>query len=71
MAGVPEIVKNGETGFMVEPGNIPELAEAIVTLWSDPEKYRNMCENGRKLMEQRFDKQTQFSRFLSYFHKIG
>ena len=70
MAGVPEIVKNGETGYMVEPGNSLQLEKMIAKLWSDQAVYKKMRENGRKLMENRFDKQLQFSEFLSYFYRI-
>jgi len=71
MAGVPEIVKDGETGYMVEPGDAGQLADAIAKLWSDSAVYEAMCENGRALMEARFDKDTQFSSFLSYFQLVG
>jgi len=70
MAGVPEVVKNGETGFMVEPGNKDELSAAIVNLCSDVAVLKQMGENGRRMMEEKFDKQVQFEEFLQYFHKI-
>lgn len=70
MAGVPEIVKDGKTGYMVEPGDIDQLAGAIHKIWSNQETYQQMRENGRKLMEQNFDKIVQFDQFLSYFKKI-
>jgi len=70
MAGVPEIVFNGETGYMTEPGNVDEFAEAVVKLWSDKEAYAQMGKNARKLMEDKFDKETQFKEFLDYFHSL-
>ena len=70
LAGVPEIVKNGETGFMVEPGNKYELTEAIKKLCSDNTVLKQMGENGRRMMEEKFDKQVQFKKFLQYFYKI-
>ena len=70
MAGVPEIVKDGETGYMVEPGKSSQLAEAIRKLWSDQDAYTTMSENGRKLMESKFDKEVQFNKFLEYFNRI-
>ena len=70
MAGVPEIVKDGETGYMVEPGKSDQLTEAISKLWSDKAAYKKMSENGRKLMEENFDKEVQFTKFLEYFHRI-
>ena len=70
MAGVPEVVKNGETGFMVEPGNKDELTTAIVNLCSDLAVLKQMGKNGRRMMEEKFDKQVQFEEFLQYFHKV-
>ena len=70
LAGVPEVVKNGETGFMVEPGNKDELTEAIVKLCSDDVVLKQIGDNGRRMMEEKFDKQVQFEEFLQYFYKI-
>ena len=70
MAGVPEVVINGETGFMVEPGSKDELSAAIVKLCSDETVLKQMGENGRRMMEEKFDKQVQFDEFLQYFHKV-
>ena len=70
LAGVPEIVKNGETGYMVMPGDIDELSEAVIKLWSDKEAYNVMAKNARKLMEEKFDKKRQFGEFLDYFKQL-
>ncbi len=70
MAGVPEAVINGETGFMVEPGNKDELTEAIINLCSNKDVLKQIGENGRRMMEEKFDKQVQFEEFLQYFHKV-
>jgi glycosyltransferase involved in cell wall biosynthesis len=70
MAGVPEVVINGETGYMVGPGNKDELAGAIVKLCSDVDIMKKMGDNGRRMMEEKMDKQVQFEAFLQYFHEI-
>ncbi len=70
MAGVPEIIKDGKTGYMVEPGKSGQLAGAISKLWSDRAAYKKISRNGRKLMEESFDKEVQFAEFLEYFHRI-
>ena len=71
LAGVPEIVKNGETGFMVKPGDVDELANAIINLWSDKNAYNKMAKNARALMAEKFDKKIQFGEFLNYFKLIS
>jgi len=70
MAGVPEIVREGETGYMVEPGKSDQLAKAIIKLWSDQSAYKKMSDKGRELMESKFDKEVQFKKFQDYFHRI-
>ena len=70
MAGVPEIVKDGVTGYMAEPGDVDQLAEKIALLASDKDAYTKMQANCRKLMEDRFDKRRQFNDFLRYFERI-
>ena len=70
MAGVPEVVLNDKTGYLVEPGNVNQLAEAIEKLWADPNKCRQMGINGRKFVEEKMDKKKQFEKFLEYFKRI-
>ena len=47
VGGLPEIVADGETGLVVSPGDAEELAEAMVTLASDPSRAAAMGEAGR------------------------
>ncbi len=70
MAGVPEIVEDGKTGYMVESGDPRMLADAIIRLWSDKDAYKAMAANARHLMSSRFDKKHQFSEFLDYFEGL-
>jgi len=71
LAGVPEIIEDGETGYMVEPGDSKLLATVIAKLWADKDTYNKIRENGRELMLQKFDKQTQYGEFLAYFRRVG
>jgi len=70
LAGIPEVVFNGETGYLTDPGNIEQFCDAIENLWASPETCRTMGENARKLMEERMDKKNQFDAFRDFFHKI-
>ena len=70
LGGVPEIVVDGETGYMVESGESEKLAEAISKTWVNQDEYQRMTENVRKLMVDNFDKEKQFDRFLEYFRGL-
>ena len=70
LAGVPEVVVDGETGYMTEPGNADEIAKAVEKIFSDKENYKKMAMNARKLMASKFDKKNQFKAFADFFYKL-
>lgn len=51
---IPEIVKDGETGFLVPPQNPQVMAEKIILLLKNKELARKMGEAGRKRLEEHF-----------------
>lgn len=46
VGGIPDVVKDGETGFLVDPENPAEIAEAIEKLMNDEPMRRSMGQNG-------------------------
>jgi glycosyltransferase involved in cell wall biosynthesis len=53
--GCREVVRPGETGFLVPPRDIEGLADAIAALASDPMRRKTMGRAGRALVERDFD----------------
>lgn len=53
--GPRDIVVDGETGFLVPPGDIRAMAEKITYLLNNPELAIKMGEAGRKRVEKLFD----------------
>lgn len=51
VGGIPEIVEEGETGLLVEPGDSRALANAILELLSNEDLRRKMGKIGRKRVE--------------------
>lgn len=54
VGGIPETVKLGESGILVEKGDVRALTQAIAQLASDPAKREIMGRAGRQIVEQRF-----------------
>jgi glycosyltransferase involved in cell wall biosynthesis len=55
VAGVPELVEDGLTGFTVPPGDVATLTDRMSRLMADPEMARAMGEAGRRSVEEGFD----------------
>jgi glycosyltransferase involved in cell wall biosynthesis len=54
VGGLLDLVVNGETGILVEPGNVPALRAALERLLDDPELRRRMGEAGRRRAAEHF-----------------
>jgi glycosyltransferase involved in cell wall biosynthesis len=54
IGGVNELVRDGETGYLVPPGDTQALAHGINTLVSDPALARKMALAGKTLAEKEF-----------------
>jgi len=50
----PEVIINGETGFLAEPGNIDDLVEKILILAENSTLRDEMGKKGRNLVAERF-----------------
>jgi glycosyltransferase involved in cell wall biosynthesis len=53
--GMPDAVVDGETGYIVPPGDIDALAGALTKLIGDPGKAREMGRKGRDRIAQLFE----------------
>jgi len=54
VGGIPEVVVDGETGWLVPPGDPTALAEALRVALADPARARRMGEAGRRRVEAHF-----------------
>ncbi len=55
VSGIPELVRDGETGLLVEPDDPQGLAEAIAHLLSDRALARRLAVAGRELVDAEFN----------------
>jgi glycosyltransferase involved in cell wall biosynthesis len=54
VGGVPDVVRDGDDGVLVEPGRVDELASALARLAADPELRRRMGASGRERVLGRY-----------------
>ncbi len=70
VGGLPEIVIDGKTGFIVEPRSPEQAAEAISKYITDPSLKDKMGENARLFVEQNYDWKNSVSEQLDIYSKI-
>lgn len=54
VGGLPEVVRAGETGYLIPPANEQALSDAIIEIFTNQDKSKKMGKRGRKLAEREF-----------------
>jgi glycosyltransferase involved in cell wall biosynthesis len=54
LGGLPEVVRDGETGFLTRPGDVAELGDRIRTVLADRALARRLGDNARQSVLERF-----------------
>lgn len=54
VGGIPEFVRDGETGVLVKPGDAASLAQALALLLSQPAQARQMGLKGQQIVRESF-----------------
>jgi glycosyltransferase involved in cell wall biosynthesis len=68
--GIPDIVIDGETGLLVEPGDPDALGGAIVRVKEDPVLARRLAATGRAHVEQNFSWDAISSELASLYREL-
>ncbi len=71
VGGVPEVVRDGETGLLVPPRSPDLLAAALVRLLSDADLRRTMGARGRRLCEEIYDWEAVVDRVEAVYRDVA
>ncbi len=69
IGGLPEIVDDGVTGLLFQPGNAEELAEAMQLLWNDPRRCREMGRMGREKAVREYSGEVHYQKLMAIYRK--
>jgi glycosyltransferase involved in cell wall biosynthesis len=64
IGGVIDVIKNGENGLLVEPGNVDQLADALKRLISDAEYASDLGKNALKTIQKNYDINTIANKYI-------
>jgi glycosyltransferase involved in cell wall biosynthesis len=69
IGGMPEIVEDGVTGLLFEPGNVSDLAEKLCYLWSRPELCVKLGQAGREKAEREYSPEKYYECLMDIYRK--
>jgi L-malate glycosyltransferase len=67
VGGIPEVVTDRETGFLIERGDVKELAAKLVALIDDPTRCTLMGAAGRGKVQAQFDLQKNVTQLMESY----
>jgi N-acetyl-alpha-D-glucosaminyl L-malate synthase BshA len=70
VGGLPEVITNGEDGFLVEPHDIQAMAERAIGLLNDNSQLRAMGALARKNARKKFCSNKIIPRYEKYYEEI-
>jgi glycogen synthase len=65
--GMNEVIEDGLTGLLAEPGDVPSLASAIGTLLADAEMRIKLGKAGRERYQQLYTREALINRTLKFY----
>jgi glycosyltransferase involved in cell wall biosynthesis len=70
VGGIPEIVVDGETGYLVPPGDANALANALLRLLRDPHLRIKFGRAGRERVQQHFSSEQMIEKIQALYLKL-
>ena len=70
VGGLPDLVRDGENGFLVPPRDPPALADALAKLLRDRELRVRMGERGRERQRSEFDHDTMIDKIEELYEEL-
>jgi len=70
VSGIPELLKNGDAGLLVEPDSPTELAAALIRLASEPDLVGRLSRAGYQRIVADFDVAVEAAKLQDFFAHI-
>ena len=70
VGGIPELIKNNETGILVPPENPSELAQAVNELLFDKEKAKKLATNGNTFVKNNMTWDVILPKYIQFYENL-
>ena len=67
--GLPEVVRDGENGFLLPVGDVDGMARAALSLLADPDRHRAFAQAARRWAVESFDQTAVVGRYREIYER--
>lgn len=70
VGGLPELVTDGEVGYLEPIGDVEAMARRGLEILSNRELYRHMAQNARRITVEKFDTKAIVKQYYDYYQEV-
>lgn len=70
VGGIPDLIADGQTGLLVDPGDAAQLADAIQQLHDQPQLRRQLGEAAKRALDERFDARVMAHQIAGVYEQL-
>jgi glycosyltransferase involved in cell wall biosynthesis len=70
VGGIPELVVDGETGYLIPPKDPQAIADAVQYVIEHPDEVKSVVDNAKKLVRERFDYRENARQFVQFYREM-
>ncbi len=70
MGGIPELIKNGENGFIYQVDNINDLKQKIQKLFNDNDLVKKFSEKSKELCKKLYSKEIYYNELIKIYNSL-
>jgi L-malate glycosyltransferase len=70
VGGIPEVINDGETGFMSDVGDTEKMSDDVLKLLNDEDLRQSFGKRGRELAVSRYSSEKIIPQYIAFYEKI-
>jgi len=70
IGGIPEVVSEGETGYLSDVGDVQKMSDDTLRLLGDEDLRRAFGEKGRELAVQRYGSDKIIPQYIAFYEQV-
>lgn len=71
IAAIPEVIKNGNNGYLINPGDVDALSQKLIKLINDKELRKIVSQNAYNVAKKDYSLQSHFDRLMKIYKSLN